>query len=88
MNKIIVCEQSWKPFRIIRKELEFYRKHWIDLPKKHFSVRLQDRLSTRPWKSLYINECNKTGEKIISVYPSNNWNKIYSEEAYTKEFYS
>jgi hypothetical protein len=27
VNKIIVCEETSKPFRILKQELQFYRKH-------------------------------------------------------------
>jgi len=32
LNKIFICEVSGKPFRIVKKELLFYRTHTIPLP--------------------------------------------------------
>jgi len=55
-NKVIVCEESWKPFRIIKKELDFYRKHWLSLPKKHPDVRHKERIARRPGKVLKMSE--------------------------------
>ncbi|MDP2670454.1 MAG: hypothetical protein Q8O99_06085 [bacterium] len=48
INKIILCEVSQKPFRIIKQELEFYRKHDLPLPRKHPELRHQERLAQRP----------------------------------------
>ena len=47
-NKIIVCEVSGKPFRIIKQELDFYRKYSIPLPIWHPDIRHQERIKKRP----------------------------------------
>ncbi len=47
LKKIFICEQSNRPFRIIKQELDFYKKHNIQLPTKHPDIRHQDRLSLR-----------------------------------------
>ncbi len=39
----IECEVSKKPFRIMRSELEFYRKHSLPIPRKHPDVRYIER---------------------------------------------
>lgn len=41
----IECEVTLKPFRIIRQELEFYRKHHLPLPRRHPDQRYLDRLT-------------------------------------------
>ena len=86
-NKIILCEVSGKPYRIISQELEFYRSHHIPLPRKHPDVRHQERLDKRPGRTLYLRTCDKTGEEMISVYPQESNLKVYSQLAYQKEVY-
>ena len=44
LNWAIECEVSKKPFKIIKQELEFYRKHNIPLPRRHPDQRYKDRL--------------------------------------------
>jgi hypothetical protein len=39
LQKVILCEETGKPFRIIQQELDFYRKHNIPLPTRHQDVR-------------------------------------------------
>jgi hypothetical protein len=49
LNWVIICETSKKPFRIIRQELEFYRKHNLPIPRKHPDERYKERTK------IYIN---------------------------------
>lgn len=86
-QKAIICEVSGKPFRIIKAELEFYKKHNISLPRKHPDVRHQERLLKRPWRTLHLRTCDKTWNEILSVYPENTPFDVYSEEAYRNEVY-
>jgi hypothetical protein len=44
LNWAIECEISKKLFRIIKPELEFYRKHNLPIPKRHPEQRYVDRL--------------------------------------------
>jgi len=47
LNWAIKCEVSWKPFRIIKQELEFYRKHNLPVPHKHPDIRHLERMKLR-----------------------------------------
>ncbi len=49
LNWAIECEVSKKPFRIVRAELEFYRKHNLPVPRKHPDERYKERTK------IYIN---------------------------------
>lgn len=83
LNKAILCEITGKPFRIIKMELDFYRKFNIRLPRKHYSQRHLERLKKRHlWVELYLRECDKCWDEIITQY--NQWVKfkIYCEECY------
>lgn len=39
-GKLLICEQSGKPFRIVKPEFDFYKKYAIPLPRLHPEVRL------------------------------------------------
>jgi hypothetical protein len=43
LNWAVECEVSGKPFRIVKPELEFYRKHKLPIPRKHPDVRYRER---------------------------------------------
>ncbi len=55
----IRCEISGKLFRIIKQELEFYRKHKLPLPRKHPDIRHLERIQQRSVRGLYIRTCDK-----------------------------
>lgn len=83
----IKCEVSWKPFRVIKPELDFYRKHNLPLPHKHPDIRHQERLAQRPPKELRLRACGKCWIEMLSVYTSDSEFKVYCEACYTKEIY-
>ena len=47
LNWAIECEVTKKPFRIIKQELDFYRKNNLPIPKRHPDQRNLDRLKLR-----------------------------------------
>lgn len=86
LGKALLCENTWRPFRIVNMELDFYRKHNITLPRKHYYVRYQDRLNKRTmWISLHIRKCDNCWKEMLSRYPKNTTFKVYCEECYNKE---
>ena len=87
LKKAVVCEVSGKPFRIVKPELEFYRKHNLPLPRKHPDVRHLERMSKRAPRQLYLRECDNCGKQVVSVYPADSEFKVYCEECYNKETY-
>jgi hypothetical protein len=60
LNWAIECEVSGKPFRIIKQELEFYRKHSLPIPRRHPDQRHLDRMSMRNPGKLYERVCDCT----------------------------
>ncbi len=74
LNYAVVCEVSGRPFRIIKQEIDFYIKHDLPLPRKHPDIRHQERMNKRPWRTLYLRNCDKCGEEMLSVYSS--WKQI------------
>ena len=87
LKEIFICSNSKRPYRLVKPELEFYRKYDMPLPTKHPDVRHAERMKLRPWRELYVRTCDKTGEEMVSVYPASYAGKVYSEEAYKKEVY-
>jgi hypothetical protein len=54
LSQAIRCVESGRPFRIMSKELEFYRTYSIPLPIKHPLMRYRSRLKQMPEKRLAI----------------------------------
>ena len=87
LNWAIECEISKKPFRIIKLELEFYRKHNLPIPKKHPDVRHSERMKLRNPRKLFDRNCDKCGVKMKSTYSSDIEEIVYCEKCYNKEIY-
>ncbi|NUJ97242.1 hypothetical protein HGA92_00465 [Candidatus Gracilibacteria bacterium] len=58
LNWAIECEVTKKPFRIIKEELSFYRKHNLPIPRRHPDQRHLDRMSLRNPRKLFERICD------------------------------
>lgn len=87
LNKVILCEESGRPFRIIKAELDFYRKHNLPLPRRHPDIRHLERINLRHPRKLFDRICDKCGKKIRTTYAPERPEKVYCESCYQKEIY-
>ncbi len=85
LNRAIECEKTKKPFRIIKQELEFYRKHNLPIPRKHPDVRHLERLSLRNPRKLYDRKCDKCEKDIKTTYSLDRSEIVYCKECYLEE---
>ena len=58
LNWAIECEVSKKPFRIIKQELDFYRKYSLPIPRRHPDQRHLDRMKLRNPRKLFERKCD------------------------------
>ncbi len=65
-GKIVVCEESKRPFRIIRQEYDFYKQFGTPLPRLHPDVRLQHRYPSELMYALRDATCDKCGNKVVT----------------------
>lgn len=87
LTTAIICKKTGKPFRVVKNELAFYRAHNIQLPTLHPDERHYNRVHKKAGRVLYMRECSKTNEKIISMYPSDAIFPVYNEKSYDQEVY-
>ena len=87
LDKAVVCEASNKPFRIIKSELEFYRKHNLPIPTKHPYQRMMERFKKRNPTKLWEDTCDKCNKEMLTSYPPKKQKelKIYCKKCYNKE---
>lgn len=83
----IKCEISGKSFRLIKQELDFYRKTGLPVPRRHPDVRYQDRMALRNPRKLWERTCDKCEKSISSSYAPERPTIVYCEECYLKEVY-
>jgi len=87
LDKIILCEKTWRPFRLQKGEYEFYKKYLLPIPRVHPDVRFQERFEERPERNLYLRTCDKCWIEMLSVYSKESKFKVYCESCYNKEMY-
>ncbi len=87
LNWAIKCEITWKPFRIIKQELEFYRKHKISIPRKHPDQRHLERVKSRNPQKLFDRKCDKCWIEMKTTYSPDRGEIVYCEKCYEKEVY-
>ncbi len=87
LNRAIECEVTKKPFRIIKQELEFYRKHNLPIPRRHPDQRHLDRMALRNPRKLYDRKCDKCSKDIKTTYSPDRSEIVYCESCYNKEVY-
>ena len=85
LNWAIECEITKKPFRIIRPELEFYKKYSLPIPKRHPDQRHLDRMSLRNPRKLYERNCDKCSKNIESTYAPEREETVYCESCYNNQ---
>lgn len=87
LQQAILCEVTWKPFRIIKPELDFYRKHNLPLPHKHPDQRHLERMQLRNPRKLFDRKCDKCWTNIQTTYSPERPEIVYCEACYAKEIY-
>jgi len=87
LDKAIICEVSWRPYRLIKQELDFYREHNIPLPRKHYESRFVARLASLPPMKLFLRNCDKCWTECLAVYDKDYPGNVFCEQCYTKEIY-
>ena len=87
LNWAIECEVTGKPFRIIKQELEFYRKHHIPIPRKHPDQRHLERMQQRNPRKLFHRKCDQCQKPIQTTYSPERKERVYCESCYEKEMY-
>ncbi|ALM10101.1 MAG TPA: hypothetical protein DDX11_02860 [Candidatus Peribacter riflensis] len=87
VNWAIECEATKRPFRIIRQELDFYRKMKLPIPHFHPDERHRRRMALRNPRRLWKRPCRKCGKEMETTYSPERPEIVYCEECYLKEVY-
>lgn len=62
LEKVLKCEESGKPYRIVPMELQFYRQMGLPIPRKAPLQRHKDRMARLLPRKLFRRECQCMGE--------------------------
>ena len=60
LDKVIICQQTGRPYKITLLELSLYRSLGIALPRLHHSVRHTMRIRRRAPREFVLRKCSST----------------------------
>jgi hypothetical protein len=83
----ISCDATGRPFRIIKQELAYYRKHSLPAPHLHPDERHKRRLQKRTARKLFMRTCDNCHKEMTSHYAPGRKEKVLCEECYLREVY-
>lgn len=84
-DSAVACEVTGALFRFASKELEFYQRHRLPLPRRHPEQRNRDMLALRNPMRLWDRICDKCGTTTATSYPPDEKLSIYCESCYVDE---
>jgi hypothetical protein len=87
LNWAIECEVTKKPFRVIAQELDFYRTHFIPIPKRSPEQRKKDKICLREPRKIFERKCEKCQKDIKTTIAPERKEIVYCESCYNMEVY-
>lgn len=87
LGKILTCGLCGKNYRIIRQELDFYRKMNLPVPASCPDCRHHARMARRNPNWLYSRACAKCNAPVQTTYNPDRPEIVYCESCYLKEIY-
>ena len=85
VDRVLQCEVTGTPFKVIPQELKFYKDRKIPIPLRCPDQRQKDRLASINPHKLWDRECGKCGVSIKSTFAPERPETIYCESCYLKE---
>lgn len=87
LKEILACENCGKNYKLIAKELEFYKKFNLPIPRHCFNCRHQARMQERNKRQIWNRTCSKCHSEIQTTYSPERPEKVYCEKCYLEAVY-
>jgi len=86
-KEVLKCAQCNKNYKLVDKEISFYKKIGLPIPQKCFNCRHASRMQKRNPRTLWSCMCANCGNEIKTSYPPEKQSeyKIYCESCYQQE---
>ncbi len=82
LTKAIRCKVSWRPFRLTKAELQFYKKFKIPIPTVHPDERFRLLLKQKNPRKLQVVRCKNCGKEVYTSYLANEM--VYCKDCFEK----
>ena len=97
-TQVLACENCGSNYKLIEREVNFYKSQGVPAPRKCFACRHADRAKYRTANKLFTRACAKCAGQIQTTYapespatsaagPRSGGEKVYCEKCYLKEVY-
>ena len=86
-NHMLSCEITGKNYKIIKQELEFYKKMNLPIPRRCPNQRHLERIKLKSPHMTWDKKCSKCSIDINTVYSSDELGKVYCEKCYLDLMY-
>lgn len=87
LDKTIICEESGRPFRIIKQELDYLKKKWFPIPRVHQENRIDKILSDRPKWQMHVWICDNCHKESLTVFKNKPKYKVFCPACYKQFMY-
>ncbi|OGJ08725.1 hypothetical protein A3I95_03555 [Candidatus Nomurabacteria bacterium RIFCSPLOWO2_02_FULL_44_12] len=89
IKEVLTCESCEKNYKLINREINFYKKNKLSLPSKCFNCRHALRMGKRNVRDLWNGKCAKCKTEIRTSYKPEDQLKyqIFCEKCYQQEIY-
>lgn len=87
LNWAILCKATGRPFKLVKQELELYRKMHLPIPHLHPDERHKRRMALRNPRKLWNRTCDKCSKEIQTTYAPARTEQVYCEDCYLKKVY-
>lgn len=84
LDAILICVASQEPYRLTRKELEFYRAMNLPIPRIHPDVRHLNRMNRRNPRVLYERSCSQCGSGVHSTFQQEDPRMVFCDVCYSQ----
>ncbi len=85
LNEVLACISCGRNYRLIRSELEFYRRMILSIPRRCFFCRHADRIRRRGPMKIFDRICNRCKKPIKTTYAPGRPEIVYCEQCYNAE---
>jgi hypothetical protein len=85
LNQAIICEVTGKPFRVIKTELEFYRRHGLPLPTIHPYERMRRFFAHMGNHLMRQDVCESCGAGLQTIYPEGEGWRLHCETCFNRQ---
>lgn len=83
-EQTLACKDCGKNYKIMPKELAFYKKMNIPVPRQCLDCRFKDRFGLRNPSVMYVRKCEKCAAEISTSYEPGRVEKVYCEACYAE----